>query len=294
MLIIARNNGVIPKVGQNVIRNGQIMPILTSRPDKANWLDPDDVPRPVVTFGAAMEDVGEFELEPHRHRKGQVMLVYRGALTCEVEGGLWIVPPRSAVWIPGNALHSVKGSGMLEGYNAFVSPEVAENLPATCCAISVTPLMRELLVRCAHLPVLYEENDANGRMVAVLLDELAQAKVEDLHLPMPGDSRLRRMAEAMLAAPADRATLDVWAKRAGLGERTLARTILRETGMSFGRWRQQLAVMLAVKWLAGGASIQRVAGDLGYESVPSFVTMFRKVLGTSPGRYMAERHAARD
>ena len=46
--------------------------------------------------------------------------------------------------------------------------------------------------------------------------------------------------------------------------------------MSFGRWRQQLGVMLAVKWLAGGASIQQVAADLGYESVPSFVTMFRK------------------
>lgn len=63
--------------------------------------------------------------------------------------------------------------------------------------------------------------------------------------------------------------------------------------MSFGRWRQQLSVMVAVKWLAGGASIQQVATDLGYESVPSFMTMFRKVLGTSPRRYMAERHANR-
>jgi AraC-like DNA-binding protein len=53
--------------------------------------------------------------------------------------------------------------------------------------------------------------------------------------------------------------------------------------MSFGRWRQQLSVMLAVEWLAGGASIQQVAADLGYESTPSFVTMFRKALGTSPG-----------
>ena len=97
----------------------------------------------------------------------------------------------------------------------------------------------------------------------------------------------------MMAAPAERGTLDAWARRAGLSERTLARLIHRETGMSFGRWRQQLGVMLAIKWLAGGASIQQVAADLGYESVPSFVTMFRKALGTSPGRYMAERHASR-
>ncbi len=61
--------------------------------------------------------------------------------------------------------------------------------------------------------------------------------------------------------------------------------------MSFGRWRQQPGVMLAVKWLASGVSMQQVATDLGYESVPSFVTMFRKALGTSPGRYMAERYS---
>jgi AraC-like DNA-binding protein len=36
--------------------------------------------------------------------------------------------------------------------------------------------------------------------------------------------------------------------------------------------------MLAVKWLGCGASIQQVAADLGYESTPSFVTMFRKDL----------------
>jgi AraC-like DNA-binding protein len=124
----------------------------------------------------------------------------------------------------------------------------------------------------------------------VLLDELALAKVEQLHLPMSADDRLRKMVDAMIEAPSDRATLDVWAARVGLSERTMARLITRETGMSFGRRRQQLAVMLAVKWFAGGASIQQVSADLGYESVPSFVTMFRKVLGAPPGRYMAERY----
>jgi AraC-like DNA-binding protein len=153
-------------------------------------------------------------------------------------------------------------------------------------------LLRELLVRTASLPALYEENDINARLTGVLLDELAAAQVEDLHLPMPADPRLRRIAGEMLEAPASRGTLQSWAERAGMSVRTLERLIGRETGMSFGRWRQQLGVVLAVKWLAGGASIQAVAADLGYESVPSFVTMFRKALGTSPGRYMAERHSS--
>lgn len=269
------------------------MPLLTDFPQGPGWTDPDEVPRPVVAFGTTGGDVCDVELEPHRHAKGQILLVQRGALTCEVEGGLWIVPPRSAVWIPGGALHSIKTTGALEGYGAFVHSKAAANLPKTCCAVSVTPLLREVLARAAHLPALYEEGGANSRLMAVLLDELAVAQIEDLHLPMPTDARLRKIADAMITAPAGRGTAEGWARHAGLSERTLARLIARETGMSFGRWRQQLGVMLAVKWLADGATIQQVAGDLGYESVPSFVTMFGKVLGTSPGRYMAERHLGR-
>ena len=268
------------------------MPILNSI-DDFEWIDPDDVPRPIVAFGAKMADAEGFELEPHRHKKGQMLLVQRGALSVEIEGGLWIVPPRSAVWIPCGALHAIKVTGALEGYSAFVAPDVEAPLPQACCTVAVTPLLRELLVRAAHLPLLYDEVGADARMIAVLLDEIASAKVEDLHLPMPTDPRLRRILGEMIEAPADRGTLQSWAKRAGMSDRTLERLIRRETGMSFGRWRQQLAVVLAVKWLAGGASIQEVAADLGYESAPSFVTMFRKALGTSPGRYMAERHSGR-
>ncbi|MFG0219278.1 AraC family ligand binding domain-containing protein, partial [Streptococcus suis] len=85
--------------------------------------DPDDVPRPVVTYGFITDAFGSIELAPHRHAKGQIILAQRGALSCEVDGGLWIVPPRSAIWIPGNALHSVKATGALEGYNAFIAPD---------------------------------------------------------------------------------------------------------------------------------------------------------------------------
>jgi AraC-like DNA-binding protein len=61
--------------------------------------------------------------------------------------------------------------------------------------------------------------------------------------------------------------------------------------MGFARWRQQLGVVLAVKWMADGATIKQVAADLGYERLPSFVTMFERAVGTSPGRYMAKRRA---
>lgn len=269
------------------------MPVLTDLSDPSEWIEPDDVPRPVVTYGISSNDIGAIELDPHSHTKGQILLVQRGALSCEVEGGLWVVPPRSAVWIPGDARHAIKATGALEGCSAFVDLSAIARLPQRCCTISLTPLLRELLFRAAKLPLLYEEGGANARLLEVLLDEIAAAEIEALHLPMPKDARLRAMVERMMAAPSERRSLKTWAKQLGLSDRTMERLINQETGMSFGRWRQQLCVILAVQWLADGHSIQRVAAGLGYESVPSFVTMFRKTLGTSPGRYMSDRHPAK-
>lgn len=267
------------------------MPMLNELSKTEDWIELDDVPRAIVTYGYAAGQAESMELDFHSHAKSQIMLVQRGALTCEGDSGLWVVPPRSAIWIPGGARHAIRISGALEGYNAFIDPALGPPLPETCCAVAVTPLLRELLVRASELPLYYEENGANSRLLDVLLDELARARVEDLHLPMPVDRRLRGIVSIMTGAPGERKTLDTWARQAGVSERTLSRLISQETGMSFGRWRQQLNVMLAVQWLADGATIQQVAGHLGYESVPSFVTMFRKVLGMSPGRYMAERYS---
>jgi AraC-like DNA-binding protein len=43
--------------------------------------------------------------------------------------------------------------------------------------------------------------------------------------------------------------------------------------------------------LASGASVQAVAGELGYESVNAFITMFKKALGTTPAQYFAQHYA---
>jgi AraC-like DNA-binding protein/quercetin dioxygenase-like cupin family protein len=252
--------------------------------------DPDLVPRPVMAVGASIvTGPGGMEAEAHHHRKAQLMYMARGVLTCEVSHGLWIVPPQCAVWIPGGTQHSVKGVGAIEVYCLFVEPASAPTLPDACCTVSVSPLMRELLLRCARFPTLYPVKGAESRVVTVLLDELAAAPVEKLHLPMPSDLGLRKIADGMTADPTDRATVQEWAKRIGVSERTLSRLVLQETGMSFGRWRQQLHIILALQWLSQGASVQSVATDLGYESASSFVVMFRKALGSSPARYLTQR-----
>jgi AraC-like DNA-binding protein len=261
------------------------MPVLESTETK---VDIDAVSRGVVTVGLKMVTRG-FDTGFHRHRKAQCVMAVSGVLTCEAEGGIWIVPPQSAVWIPPGVEHRITLAGSVEGYNAFVEPAAARNLPSKCCSISATPLLRDLLVRTAQYPADVAEGGMESRVAALLLEEIAIAEVGRLHLPMPKDERLRAVFQSVMESPADRRTMGAWAKRHAMSERTFARLVVAETGMSFGRWRQQLGIILAIRRMAEGASVQQVAGDLGYESVGSFVTMFRKALGTSPGRYMAGR-----
>ncbi|AUX29583.1 MULTISPECIES: helix-turn-helix domain-containing protein [Sorangium] len=249
------------------------------------------VARPVNAIGLSMAS-GGLESEPHAHRESQLMYLVRGELVCEGSSALWIVPPQSALWIPASVTHRIRARAPLEGYSVFVEPGAAPRLPQDCCAVSVTPLLRELLLRLATRPALYDLEGPDARLVSVLLDELATVSIEKHRLPMPTDPRLRRLVDAMTADPANGATTKAWAKRIGVGERTLNRLLVEETGLSFGRWRQQLHIILAIQKLSRGATVQSVALDLGYESASSFVTMFRKALGTSPARYMAGRLAA--
>jgi AraC-like DNA-binding protein len=65
--------------------------------------------------------------------------------------------------------------------------------------------------------------------------------------------------------------------------------LMEEVGTSFGRWRRRLHVVLALRRLSAGQTVQTVALDLGYESASSFVTMLRKIVGKPPSRYLLEQ-----
>lgn len=63
-----------------------------------------------------------------------------------------------------------------------------------------------------------------------------------------------------------------------MSERNLARLIVKETGLSFRQWRQQLQLIMALQGLVKGDTVQKVA-HTGYDSTTAFITMFKKGLG---------------
>jgi AraC-like DNA-binding protein len=160
-------------------------------------------------------------------------------------------------------------------------------MPQHCCVISVSSLLREMILRVvADDEEAVEASKRTQTLSAALLAELEMAPREAILLPMPAERRARKVAELMLKDPADRRSLADWGQTVGASPRTLARHFERDTGVSFGRWRQQLDVALAIQKLCSGESVQQVAGALGYETASSFIAMFRRAMGDTPARYL--------
>ena len=247
--------------------------------------DPDSDDRPAIALQVSVP-LNDVEQPVHHHRKGQLVLAQHGAVSCHVPGALWLVPPQHAVWIPGGLPHSNRATDNARLSLLFIEPG-AVAMPARCCTLAISPLVREMIGHLANQGPDYPRDSATARLVAVLLEQLSVDPVERLHLPVPDHPRLRLLAETLAADPSDRTTLTTWAGRLAMSDRTLARLIQRETGLTFGRWRRQLQLMVALQQLAVGTPVQQVAGNLGYDSVTAFITMFRQVFGRSPGQYFA-------
>src|SRR5690606_22044894 len=84
----------------------------------------------------------------HQHRKGQLILALAGAITCEVENAMLMVPPQYAVWIPGPLPHSNKATPSAQLCFLFIEPG-AVALPDRCCTLKISPLVRELILSLA-------------------------------------------------------------------------------------------------------------------------------------------------
>ncbi len=186
--------------------------------------------------------------------------------------------------------HSARSTANARLSYLFVEPGAAI-LPEDCCTLSVSPMIREMIDRLARAGADYLADSHPARIARVVLDELAEMPRERFNLPISGNPKIRAIADALTAEPSDRSTLSDWAKRVAMSERSLARLLIRETGLTFGRWRQQLHLVIALRELASGEAVQNVAAKLGYDSVNAFITMFKKALGSTPAQYFAQRNA---
>jgi AraC-like DNA-binding protein len=152
--------------------------------------------------------------------------------------------------------------------------------------VRISGLLREAVLRAATWTQQAQLDEAQQRVCTVILDELAVAPPEQLDLPLPANKRLRKIAQAIEADPADPRSLEEWAQWAAIAPRTLTRNFAAETGMPFSTWRQRARLIRSLEMLAAGYAVTTIAIELGYDSLSAFIAMFKRELGVTPSKYL--------
>ncbi|RSF07791.1 AraC family transcriptional regulator [Achromobacter aegrifaciens] len=246
--------------------------------------------RPVAGLAVDYED--GHRVRRHRPRRAQLLYAISGVMVVDTDAGIWVVPPTRGVWVPAWVSHGLRMSGEPRMRTVFVEPGAAAHLPSSCCVLSISPLLRELMVAAAEVPLDWAPDTRDGRLMMLLLDELRQEPVLPLHLPQPSEPRLARICRAIVRHPERQDGAADWGRALGVDPKTVHRLFLRHTGMTFGRWRQQARLLAAMERLARGERVLEVALDLGYESPSAFAAMFRKAVGEPPSAFAARGMAS--
>ncbi|MGE1176133.1 helix-turn-helix domain-containing protein [Pseudomonas sp. BW7P1] len=242
----------------------------------------DDTPRTVVAIGT---DYSYGYLLPrHTHRRAQLLYGATGVMQVSTHDGNWVVPPQRAVWIPPGVAHEVLMLGV-STRSVYIEPG-AVDLGECCQVISVSPLMRHLLMEAVELPLTYDVAGRDGVLIDLLLHELQRSAPLPLHIPLPSDGRLLELCQTFLHQPNVHQSPQQWADQLHISLRTFNRLFRQQTGLSFSQWRQRACVVLALARLAAGEAVTRIALDFGYDSPAAFSTMFRRLLGQAPSVWL--------
>lgn len=225
------------------------------------------------------------ELHAHDHPWGQLIYGSTGTMRVLADDVLWLVPQGRALWAPPRTRHAIATRGEVAMRTIYVAPERAGFLPASCRAVEVNALLRELILHVVAIGKLAESDAEQARLAGVFLDVLKEAEELPLALPMPRDARALVLAARLRETPADEAGIEDLATDAGASVRTLQRLFRAETGMRFAEWRQRLRLLHGVTLLGDGASVTDAGVDSGFSSTSAFIAAFRQHMGHTPARY---------
>lgn len=222
----------------------------------------------------------------HTHAKHQLAWAPRGVITVETESATFVLPPTRALWIPARVRHEVRAAGDIELRALYIRTRgcrIKWRLPT---AVAISPLTAELLGYMSDGPL------AGGQQLhaqEVLIDLLEPVPVATIEVRLPPSNPARTVAEGLIARPIDRSTLAQWGRRVGASERTLARSFLTGTGMTFGRWRTLARLQSTLPRLGAGAAVAVVAREAGFDTASAFVAAFRRETGVTPAAYFSSR-----
>jgi AraC-like DNA-binding protein len=235
------------------------------------------------------------EVGRHRHDEHEFFLPLQGEVTLvfpdqKVQGGAGRI-----LYSPPDTEHAFSSSASGEGERVILlvhkdlwkSYEGKKHLPAS---LPVSALVRELVFfillhpkhACVHLyiEVLIRTLDEQLNEGVPYLGDLEQifGKISD--------SRIKKAIQIGTSGNRSQLSIESWSKKAGMSVRNFSRLFLEELGMTPKQFQTVLKINQAKTLLVQTQmTITDIAFEVGYSSLPSFVSSFQKLTGKLPSEF---------
>lgn len=220
----------------------------------------------------------------HSHPKAQLVYAISGMMRIETPEASFLLPPTKALFLPADAEHSIRMEGAVAMREVLIDRTVASAISAGPRVLTVSPLLRELILAICAEPIDWPLDGRTPHLVALIVYEIRRAKTLMTRLPQLREPRLAPIARAIAENPADPRTLDDWAEVCGASARTLARLFVQDTGLTFGQWRLQARLNAAFVLLMTEGEIARIARKVGFASQSALGVAFRRTFGLTPAQ----------
>lgn len=245
------------------------------------------LPAPIVFRAVSVQ--ADTVYPRHLHNWGEFVYSFSGIMEIELAHQHYLAPPQYGLWLPPRTEHIAFNRHAGIHCSLYVDAALCQTLPGVTCALTVSPFMRALLDELGRRPPAMVATLPEQRLLRVLVDQLEQADCAGTYLPTSDDPLLKPVLLALQANPGDARTIAEFAAISHTTERTLMRRCQRDLGMSFVEWRQRLKVLASLARLDRGDTVEAIGLDLGYSSASAFISMFRRLMGTTPDEYRKGR-----
>ncbi len=241
------------------------------------------LPAPIMFRSAYVPPDGIYPL--HQHAWGEFVYSFSGVMEVKVADHHYLAPPQYGLWLPPDMAHVGLNRNAAHHASVYLCAALCAALPSEPCALTVSPLARALLEHLRAQPDEVSDTPEGACLLQVLADQLTAAPRAGSYLPTSEDPARGAVLSMLENTPGDNRSVPELAALAHTTERTLMRRCQRDLGMSLAQWRQRLRVVKAMALLENGQTVETIALDLGYGSASAFISMFKRLAGTTPDEF---------
>ena len=231
----------------------------------------------------------ERRFDEHIHSKGQLSYVEDGIAYVTIDNKQLVVPAKHFIWIPKNVPHRLKVSHSATQLHSIYFHDHNKHTTNFYNAFGIYPA-NDLVVALIRFTQRWNEENVTKKtdfyeLIEGLYHIISEEKENGLNimLPFSNDAKMIKITDYIQLFYGNNLTVEHMIEKFNMSERTFTRWFKKELGITFMQYLKAVRMMQAIEFLLKtNLSISEIANKVGYDSLPSFSTIFYEYTGKRP------------